>query len=146
MDESVVAQLADQLAIRDLIARVAQLADSGTLDEYAACFTDDAVWQPPAAAAVPLHGGTRTGIADILAGVTERRADGVQGPGTHTQHVVSTISVVLEGPDRARSRSYWRYYAGTDQTPRLLSVGRYDDEFARTGQGWRVASRRITSE
>jgi 3-phenylpropionate/cinnamic acid dioxygenase small subunit len=145
MDESVIGQLADQLAIRDLIARVAQLADLGTLDEYSACFTADATWQPPASAAVPLRGGTRSGVADIRAGVTERRADGVQGPGSHTQHVVSTVSVALDGPDRAHSRAYWRYYAGTDQTPRLLSMGYYDDELARTDEGWRIASRRITS-
>jgi len=34
-------------AIRTVLARIAQLADTGDLDEYVTLFTDDAVWAMP---------------------------------------------------------------------------------------------------
>ncbi len=133
----------DQLALRDLVARLAHLADDGDLDDYARCFTVDAIWVPPADAGVPVRGAERVGLADILVGATERRADGVQGPGSHTMHVVTTVSVERRGPDHAVGRAYWRYYADTDASPRLISMGRYDDTYAREPSGWKLASRRI---
>jgi 3-phenylpropionate/cinnamic acid dioxygenase small subunit len=135
--------VSDQLEIGNLLASVAQLADGGDLAEYAQCFTDDAVWVPPGSAGVELLGAERCGIADMLAGAQERRDAGIQGPGTNTRHVVSSTRLVAAGPDRARGRTYWRYYVQTDATPQLLTMGHYDDEFVRSAQGWRISKRTI---
>ena len=135
--------VSDQLELRNLLAAVAQLADGGDLAEYAECFTDDAVWVPPTSAGVELRGAERSGIADLLAAAQERRDAGIQGPGTNTRHVISSTRLVADGTDRARGRTYWRYYGQTDATPQLLTMGHYDDEFARSADGWRITKRTI---
>lgn len=134
---------ADDVAIMKLIARIAHLADTGDLADYAECFTDDATWHLPADAGVGLPPQVRAGIADIVQGAEERRASGMQGPGSSTRHVVSTIDVDVDG-DTAKSRAYWRYYGQTDATPQLMTMGQYDDVFRRTSTGWRLQQRTIT--
>lgn len=125
----------DHLAIRNLIARVAQLADDGDLQDYVRCFTKDARWDMP--------GAPREGRDDIRAGGEQRRAQGTAGPGSASRHVVNTAAVDVEG-DSARAASYWQFYVDTVAAPRLQSIGRYDDDFVRTADGWQLAHRRIT--
>jgi 3-phenylpropionate/cinnamic acid dioxygenase small subunit len=126
-----------------LIARIAHLADTGDLSDYAECFTDDATWNLPADSGVGLPAQTRRGLSDIVEGAQERRNMGMQGPGSRTRHVVSTIDVEVDG-DTARSRAYWRYYGQTNATPQLLTMGQYDDRFRRTSTGWHLQERTIT--
>lgn len=133
----------DRVDIAMLIARIAQLADSGTVDDYLDCFTADAGWELTDASGIGLEVQTRRGRAELEAGVRERRAQGMQGPGTHTKHDVSTITVTIDG-DRARASAYYRYYLDTHATPRLATMGRYDDEFVRAPGGWRLARRVIS--
>lgn len=145
MTESELRWLADQLALRDLIARVAQLADTGEVDEYAACWAEDGEWVAPTdSLGVSAGDPPRRGRDSVIAGVRHRRAMGVQGPGTHTRHVVSTTSLTRTGPDSATGRSYWRYYADTDALPRIVLTGQYDDEFVRSPDGWRLRVRRVS--
>lgn len=135
--------VAAELEIRNVIAALAQFADIGTVDEYVGLFTDDGVWEMPANPANGVPASNRTGRAEIAAGVHDRRAAGVQGPGSATRHVVSTIRVMLESPDEAEAVVYFQYFADTTTAPRLLSVGHYEDKFRRTAEGWRLARRRI---
>src|SRR5437868_6059045 len=87
----------DELEIRTVIARLAQLADWGDLDDYVAHFTEDASWE-----VAPRESGAtagqlvweqaarepaRRGHAAILAGARERRAAGFQGPNTNSHHI-----------------------------------------------------------
>jgi hypothetical protein len=126
----------DELDIRNVIHRLAQLADEGTLEDYAALFTDDAVWDGGAVF------GVRRGKADIVAGGRERRAKGLAGPGTHKRHVLTTTAVWFEG-DRAHARSYMLFYVDCDSSPRVGSVTVYQDQFRRTASGWKLAHRSI---
>jgi 3-phenylpropionate/cinnamic acid dioxygenase small subunit len=130
-------RVADELAIRNIVARLAQLADMGDLDDYLKLWTEDASWEMPGAPA-------RKGHADILQGAKERRANGMQGPGTSTRHVVTTLSVQLDGADAATADSYFLYVADTTTSPRLGSVGHYHDTFRGSTDGWRMARRQIT--
>jgi 3-phenylpropionate/cinnamic acid dioxygenase small subunit len=125
----------DEAAVRNLIARIAHLADDGSLDEYVECFTLDARWDMP--------GGPRRGRPDIRAGSQARRAAGETGPGSATRHTVGTIAVEVHD-DRARATSYFQFFGQTRSAPRLLLMGRYDDEFLRGRRGWRLDHRRIT--
>jgi hypothetical protein len=125
----------DDLAIRNLIARIAQFADTGEAEEYTLCFTPDARWEMP--------GAPRRGRADILAGSRARRESGEIGPGSATRHLVGTIVVEVDG-DTARARSYFQFFAQTTTTPHLRLLGQYDDRFVRSSDGWLLDHRRIT--
>ena len=133
--EEQVRATADELEIRNLLARLAHLADDGELDEYIQLFSDDASWGGGGQA-------LRKGHAEILAGARERRATGLSGPGSHSLHVVTTTAVRLDG-ERASARSIFHYYTDTDAVPVLRIIGVYEDRFRRSPQGWRLSSREI---
>ena len=132
-------------AIRSLLARIAQLADSGDLDEYISQFTDDAVWAMPANPLMGMEASTRRGHEEILAGVRERRGRGSAGPGHRTPATSSR-------PPRSRSRATGTQRRGrttsssvdTTTTPTLRTMGQYDDVFVRHDRGWQLAHRTIT--
>jgi len=126
----------DDLEIRTVLARIAQYSDAGSLDDYAAQFTEDASWEMPPAP--PRHGR-----AAIRAAGAARRTDGQTGPGSQTRHVISTVAVSVDG-DAAVADSYWQFYAGTATVPVLRSMGSYRDTFRRTAVGWRLTRRQIT--
>jgi 3-phenylpropionate/cinnamic acid dioxygenase small subunit len=137
---------ADDWDIRNLLSRLAHLADDGDLPDYLEAFTVDAVWEMPANPVIGMAANVRTGHDDILAGAVERRASGLQGPGTSTRHVVHTTAVEFDADDadRATSVAYWQFYADTATSPRLVSMGRYDTVLRRDHARWRVQRRKIT--
>jgi 3-phenylpropionate/cinnamic acid dioxygenase small subunit len=131
--------------IRTLLAKLARLADIGEVDDYLELFTDDAVWVMPAIPQSGLVPSERRGIGEIAAGVRERRSAGVQGPGTNTAHVVTTIAVTPESDAAAIAESVWMFLADTaSPSPRIQGFGRYRDTVVRTAAGWRLARREIT--
>lgn len=136
MTDAVAARVAAELEVRNTISRIAILADQGDLDEYIDRFTEEAVWDLP--------GASRCGRADIRAGAEQRRAEGVTGPGTATRHVITTVSVSVEGPDTAVADSYFMFFQNTAETPSVLNMGVYHDRFEREGGSWRLAHRQIT--
>ena len=125
----------DELAVRNVVARVALYADGPDVDAYVDLFTPDAVWDMP--------GAPRKGHAEIRAGSEERRAGGQIGPGSNTRHVVSTVAVRVND-DRAVADSYWQFYVDTATAPRLQLMGTYRDELVRIGAEWKLATRQIT--
>lgn len=135
----------DDGAIRSLLAKLAQLADIGEVDEYLALFAPDATWVMPAIPQSGLEPSVRTGIDEIAAGVRERRAAGVQGPGTNTAHVVTTIAVSFVDVDTAVAQSTWFFIADTaSASPRMQGFGRYRDTVTRGQDGWRLHRREIS--
>jgi uncharacterized protein (TIGR02246 family) len=125
----------DELAVRNVVARVAQYADGPDVDAYVALFTPDAVWDMP--------GAPRAGQAEIRAGSEERRAAGQIGPGSNTRHVVSTTAVRVD-EKHAVADSVWQFYVDTASAPRLQLMGTYHDELVRVGNEWKLAKRTIT--
>lgn len=132
----------DDAEIRNLLASLAHEADSGDAADYAALFTEDAVWEMPPNPLAGVAADRRQGRVDILAGVHARRRAGVQGPGSHTMHVVTTTRVTVDG-DEARAESYWMFFGDTATMPAIRGVGRYDDSLRRTVDGWRVSRRAV---
>jgi 3-phenylpropionate/cinnamic acid dioxygenase small subunit len=130
--------------IRTALARIAQLADTGDLDEYLTMFTDDAVWGMPDNPSIGMLANERRGHAEIRAGAEERRASGLQGPGTASRHVLTTTAVHLESDDRATVRSYFLFFQNTTTEPVLRTMGQYDDVLVRSERGWQLAHRTIT--
>lgn len=130
-------QAADEWAVRNVIARLAQYADGlGSVDQYAELFTEDAEWLMP--------GSPRHGREDIRAGSRERREAGGIGPGSNSRHVVASTAVEFTDEDEAVADSYWMYFVETDQVPRMTLMGHYRDTVRRTSDGWRMARREIT--
>ena len=129
-------RVSDELEIRNLLARLAHLADDGELGEYMQLYTDDAIWE----GAVGFD--RQVGHAAIRASAQERRASGIQGPGAHSRHILTTIDVQVDG-NRARSKSCFMFYADTDSNPRLQVMGVYEDEHRHTPEGWKLARRSI---
>lgn len=131
-------KVADELAIRNLISRLAQLADMAgvdDLDEYVALFTEDASWSMP--------GASHQGRASIREGARQRRAEGRQGPGSNTRHVITTVAVAVDGTDRAEANSYLLFLGETSTSPTVRLVCHYHDAFERGADGWRLATRQI---
>lgn len=141
-NDALVRKLLDETEIRNIIARLAHLADDGDLGDYIALFTEDGVWEMKGSGPLAPFPAKR-GRADIRAGAEDRRRSGVQGPGTHTLHVITTTAVTLAG-DRASARSYIMLLTNTHTKAELGFCGIYNDEFVRTPDGWRLASRVIS--
>jgi 3-phenylpropionate/cinnamic acid dioxygenase small subunit len=132
--------------ISDLIARLAHLADYGDLPDYLDCFTEDAVWELSSATLAGAEPDRRVGRADIAEGVHQRRAAGLQGPGSHTRHVITTLEIVTSDESNAEVVSYWHFYVNTVEAPTLAAMGQYNDVLRRCDDGkWRLAQRVITS-
>ena len=123
----------DERQVRNLIARLAHLADYGDLDEYMTLFTEDAVWQ--------WRDVRNEGAAAILADRVMRRESGGQGPGTGTRHVNTTLYVEVDGSDTATAHSYWIFVHDGEPRPTIHSLGRYRDTLVRTATGWKVSHR-----
>ena len=132
-------RLADELEIRNVVARLAHLADSSgpdDLGEYIDLFTSDATWE--------MSGSERRGRVDILEGARQRRRSGQQGPGTNSRHVITTQAVRFEGTDSAVSDAYFLFVTDTTGAPVIRLIGHYHDLFRREQGGWRLARRQIT--
>lgn len=127
--------MSDELAIRNVVARLAMLADGGDLEEYVDLFTDDARWDMP--------GGELQGRENLLAGAIERRAAGTVGPGSNTRHVIATQSVEVDG-DEAVSDAYWQFWVNTASEPSVALFGTYRDRLVRTDGEWKLAHRTIS--
>ena len=142
-------RLADEMEIRNIVARLAHLADTASIDEldaYVSLFTADATWVVMSAPATSLPPQERHGHAEILAAAKARRADRVQGPGSNTRHVITNNVVVFTTADTAHSRSYVQVFKDTaSDTPLCRSFGEYHDTFVRTPNGWRMKRREIVS-
>lgn len=129
-------KVADELAIRNLIARLAHLADDGELEYYIECFAEDIEW---GGGGQPL----RQGRTAVLEGARQRRADGITGPGSGSRHVVTTSWVTVHG-ETASAASIFHFYMHTDtQSPALVSLGVYRDEFCRRSAEWKLVKRTL---
>jgi uncharacterized protein (TIGR02246 family) len=131
----------DVVEIHDLIARVAHAVDNGDVDAYAECFTEAAQWRTEASVILGMPASVVDGRDAIVEGMQQRQRDGIQGPGTQSRHIVSTVSVTFDGADDARVIAYWQYVTRTLQGPVLSAVGAYDNHVRREPDGWRIAVR-----
>lgn len=124
--------------LQALVMKLAHLADEGDPNEYVALFTEDAVW----AVDHPLKSDMRRGRVHILDGVTERRAQGIQGPGSNTRHVITSLRIEVDG-EMATGMCYMVLMRDTNAVPSPAMMAVYDDTYRLTDDGWRLARRSI---
>ena len=130
--------------VHTVLAKLAQFADIGTVEEYLSQSTPDAVWDFPANPVSGAPASLLRGHEEIAASVRSRRAAGIQGPGTGSQHVIANIAVDQLTADTARARSTWMFLRETLATPALAGAGHYDDHFRRVGGVWLLAHRKVS--
>jgi ketosteroid isomerase-like protein len=144
-----ISRISAEIAIRNLIAYVAQYADSAPdLDSYLNLFTDDAVWEfadSAKASADPRRDDLRLEGREAIRQDRERlRAVGFIGPGINTYHLNTTLAVRVLDDENAEATSYFMYIDGT-QTPAVVEfVGTYTDTFVREADGWKLKHRIVT--
>lgn len=124
-------EIADRLAICDVLFRYAHALDDRDSQLLRTCFTDDAVCEV---------GATLSGIDAIIA-----FAEGVLAGFDVTQHLITNPRCTIDG-DRAESVCDLQAQHVTRGAPggeHYVIGGRYDDSLVRTPEGWRIAHRRL---
>jgi hypothetical protein len=126
--------VADRLAIQDLIARYAVVVDGRDYDALDGLFTPDARIDFTA------FGGPSGTPADIKAFLADSLAIF-----SRTQHMMGLPSITVDG-DRASARTSCHnpmVLTDADGTTKVWLIGLwYDDALVRTPAGWRFAARR----
>lgn len=135
----------DRVEIHDLLARVAMTADTADdIDDYLDLMTDDIVFEFAANAAVGLSAASYSGRDEVGRGAVSRREQGIQGPGSRSLHVISSITIDPGAAGTASAMASWRFYAVRDDAPALVSIGIYANEFRRESGRWLLSRRAVT--
>jgi 3-phenylpropionate/cinnamic acid dioxygenase small subunit len=145
IDATALRRVIDELEIRNILARLAHMADTASIDEldqYLALWTEDGTWA--VLSGTSLAPQEQRGHAELRAAAKQRREAGVQGPGTNSRHIVSTNVVEFDSQARARARSYFHVFRETgSEQPVPTTIGEYNDTFIRTPGGWKLQRREI---
>lgn len=123
---------ADWLAICNVKADYCRLLDTKQWDAWAELFTPDCVFDTTDS------GGTKVdGAAQMIGFVRESLAD------AKTTHQVHQPQMTFDGPDVADV-----VWAMQDRVIKhtfdLWGTGHYHERYVRTGEGWRIASQKLT--
>jgi 3-phenylpropionate/cinnamic acid dioxygenase small subunit len=124
--------LADRLAIDDLLTRYATGVDRRDWDLWESCFTADAVVDYTA------FGGIRGPVREVRAWLAE-----VMPRFTASQHLVVNREVSVDG-DTATSRAAFfnpMVLPQADGHALFFEGGYYHDRLVRTADGWRIRER-----
>lgn len=136
-----VEELLARESIRQTMAAYTMAGDRLRVDDFAAVFTEDAVFESEGVKGADLfrHQG-REAIRGWLAGWGARaaRSTAVKRP-TFIRHHLSTCQIELTASDAAKTRTYWVAY--TDIGPD--HGGYYLDSFRKVGDRWLIAHRRV---
>jgi hypothetical protein len=134
VSERALTELADRLAIQDLIARYPIAVDGREWDAL------DDLFAPDARIDFTAFGGPAGDLASIKVFLRE-----ALGGFKRTQHMMGLPAITLSG-DRASARTSCNnpmVMDGANGETSVWLIGLwYDDEFVRTSGGWRFASRK----
>jgi 3-phenylpropionate/cinnamic acid dioxygenase small subunit len=129
--------LEDESAITRTLCRYSHAIDYGLEEEWADCFTDDAVFE------VRLRDGQlfvqREGKAELLAFARGH----TRPPAAYHKHFVGVPVVTVNG-DEATADSYFARFDMTDDKSAtyIKAMGRYRDQLVRGADGvWRIRKR-----
>jgi hypothetical protein len=144
VENQLLSAVADELEIRNVVARLAILADRApTLDEYLDYFTPDAIWEVSDPSQSSDHSPRLTGRKAIAADRNRMRDGRFQGPGSNTFHVNTTLYVSLHFDGTAEAESYW-LFVHSEESITIRKIGHYHDYLTRTPSGWKLARRVVT--
>ena len=127
-------RLEDRAEISHLVHEYCRVYDEGDHDAMADLFAEDALIDYG-----PALGGETRGRENIRTWLR-----GIYGF-HRTSHHLSNAQVWFDDddPDRARGVCYvLAWHEWPDDRPNAVLYGRYEDEYTRTSEGWRLAVRR----
>jgi uncharacterized protein (TIGR02246 family) len=130
-NDSVLATIADRLAINDLFVRYTMALDAGDVETVIGCFTGDAVLESPVIGQIAGHEAIRAFATRFAA---QREA------GTQFRHMISNLAVEFAG-QQARACCYLLVLITRNGASRQLPPGRYECELVKENGGWRFRRR-----
>ena len=131
MDTNALQRLADELAIRELVARYNYAIDEGRPEEWVATFVPDGTFESTALGTHTGPEALHTFAAGYIAAVTGR-------------HCTSDFVIDIDG-DEARSRCYL-IAVNNAAAPIISATAVYDDVLRRTPDGWRFVHRKVSPD
>jgi hypothetical protein len=120
--------LSDERDCERLVLDFVHFSDRQEYESLAALFATEGVLSRPS-------GDPLVGREAILKSYQSRPA------GRVTRHICTNIRITMESAEGARGSSYALVYSWTANNPPEVKVGEFEDEFVRTPEGWRFASR-----
>jgi hypothetical protein len=131
--EAQLQRLEDIQEIRSLVFTYRAHLDRRDMAAYAALFAAEGTWSG------------RTGSAQTPAGIKamleDRLVPNPPAPGPTTMHFVTEPAITLDG-DTATGNCLWTLLGrGAHDTPEILLLGHYEDQYVREDGVWRFASR-----
>lgn len=126
-------ELSARESVRDTLALYAHGVDTGRFEEVAGLFTPDGLLA--IAGQEPLRG--RPAILGFLQGRRTSLSQNLANP--YIRHHVTSVRIVMEGPELARAWSY--FLAVTERGPDHW--GRYRDELVPAGNLWQFRQRHV---
>jgi hypothetical protein len=134
VDEDRIRRMADEVEIRNVIAKLAIHADDGNTEAFLSALAEDVHWENRANPERPPIMG-RAGFRAVMKG----RAGAVMGP--HSVHSVPTSAITVNG-DNAAAKSYLFFYQDV-RAKAEPGCKIYNDQFVRTPDGWKLSVRYI---
>ena len=119
----------DERQIRTLLVEYCELVDSGAIDEWADCYTDDAVFEGLKGELKGREALLRYGRETVHRGFF--------------LHFLTNIRVRLEGPLSASASSYLLYTQTADDGRAVVVPCRQRDRLVKVAGHWRISERRI---
>ena len=130
----------DELAIRNLIARVAWETDTwSSAESYTANYTEDCSWQ--------IEGITEpyVGHEGLMRRITEMLEQGICGPSIPSRHCIASLEVIPQPghPKRAIARSMAVMVVNREGRCEVGTFGDYEDLCECVGGKWLLSRRMI---
>jgi hypothetical protein len=123
----------DSEELRQLTAKYAHYLDQHRIDELVLLFTEDAIWdgRPAGLARREGHDALREGFGG--------------GAGRGFVHLTGNHMVTAFDGESAQGSEYVMAVSTGSQTEMMFVMSRFEDEYARTPDGWRFRKRTLVN-
>lgn len=128
--------IADRMAIEALYTRQSHAVDESDSRDWAATFTADGVFESPTYRLT----ARGTNELEAFARSSNERA---REAGRQFRHVITSIRLAPDGPQRLRSRAYLMILVTDGEGSRVDRSLVIEDAILLTDQGWQVALRTV---
>jgi hypothetical protein len=135
--EARIRRIEDRIALEELLGQYRSLADAGNYEAWSELFTEDCVFTIGVATGASTF-GRQEGRQEIY----EKAVQMNRGNWDSTMHTLINPEFHIEG-DRAHGTVDMIYAAvpkgATSMKDYFMDGGRYDMQYARTNEGWRIS-------